>query len=48
MSGLNQNVIRYKFDELHVELPLTGARMLARPLRREGHTVGRRRVRRRM
>ncbi|MBF3831782.1 IS3 family transposase [Burkholderia pseudomallei] len=28
-----------------MEFPFAGARMLARPLRREGHEVGRRRVR---
>ncbi|ARK61360.1 transposase [Burkholderia pseudomallei] len=34
-----------RIDELHMEFPFAGARMLARPLRREGHEVGRRRVR---
>ncbi|WP_425112508.1 IS3 family transposase [Burkholderia anthina] len=34
-----------RIDELHMEFPFAGARMLARLLRREGHEVGRRRVR---
>ncbi|AWV03044.1 IS3 family transposase [Burkholderia sp. JP2-270] len=34
-----------RIDELHTEFPFAGARMLARLLRREGHEVGRRRVR---
>ncbi|WP_436407794.1 IS3 family transposase [Burkholderia orbicola] len=33
-----------RIDELHMEFPFAGARMLARLLRREGHEVGRRRV----
>ncbi|RQS45132.1 hypothetical protein DID99_33445 [Burkholderia sp. Bp8986] len=34
-----------RIDELHMEFPFAGARMLARLLRREGREVGRRRVR---
>ncbi|WP_390888211.1 IS3 family transposase [Burkholderia thailandensis] len=34
-----------RIDEVHMEFPFAGARMLARLLRREGHEVGRRRVR---
>jgi putative transposase len=34
-----------RIHELHMEFPFAGARMLARLLRREGHGVGRRRVR---
>jgi transposase InsO family protein len=34
-----------RIDELHMEFPFAGARMLARLLRREGHEVGRRRMR---
>jgi hypothetical protein len=34
-----------RIDELHMEFPFAGARMLARLLRREGHEIGRRRVR---
>lgn len=34
-----------RIDELHMEFPFAGARMLARLLRREGHEVGRPRVR---
>ncbi|AWV02153.1 IS3 family transposase [Burkholderia sp. JP2-270] len=34
-----------RIDELHMEFPFAGARMLARLLRRDGHEVGRRRVR---
>ncbi len=34
-----------RIDELHMEFPFAGARMLARLLRREGHEVGRRSVR---
>ncbi|WP_410843012.1 IS3 family transposase [Paraburkholderia sp.] len=34
-----------RIDELHLEFPFAGARMLARLLRREGITVGRRHVR---
>ncbi|MGY6164001.1 IS3 family transposase [Paraburkholderia strydomiana] len=34
-----------RIDELHMEFPFAGARMLARLLRRQGHGVGRRRVR---
>jgi len=33
-----------RIDELHLEFPFAGARMLARLLRREGHEVGRRHV----
>ncbi|CAB3774620.1 hypothetical protein LMG29542_07998 [Paraburkholderia humisilvae] len=31
-----------RMDELHLEFPFAGARMLARLLRREGNKVGRR------
>ncbi|MGF6935298.1 putative transposase [Paraburkholderia sp. UCT70] len=34
-----------RIDELHMEFPFAGARMLARLLRREAHEIGRRRVR---
>lgn len=34
-----------RIEELHMEFPFAGARMLARMLHREGHEVGRRRVR---
>ncbi|WP_186109756.1 IS3 family transposase [Burkholderia gladioli] len=34
-----------RIDELHLEFPFAGARMLARLARREGHEIGRRRVR---
>ncbi|MBR8317283.1 IS3 family transposase [Burkholderia dolosa] len=34
-----------RIDELHMEFPFAGARMPTRLLRREGHEVGRRRVR---
>jgi len=34
-----------RIDELHMEFPFAGARMLACLLRREGHGLGRRRVR---
>ncbi|MEX3630051.1 MAG: IS3 family transposase [Burkholderia sp.] len=34
-----------RIDELHMEFPFAGARMLARLLRREDHEVGRRRIR---
>ena len=30
-----------RIDELHMEFPFAGARMLARLLRREGHEIGR-------
>jgi putative transposase len=33
-----------RLDELHLELPYYGSRKLAKALRREGHTVGRRHV----
>jgi putative transposase len=33
-----------RIDELHLEFPFAGARMLARLLRRDGHEVGRRHV----
>jgi len=33
-----------RIDELHLEFPFAGARMLSRLLRREGHEVGRRHV----
>ncbi|WP_175912523.1 IS3 family transposase [Burkholderia sp. BCC1640] len=44
VSGADQLLMR-RIDELHMEFPFAGARMLARLLRREGHEVGRRRVR---
>jgi putative transposase len=37
-----------RIDELHLEYPFAGARMLRDMLRREGHTIGRGRVRRLM
>ncbi|ACR31289.1 IS3 family transposase [Burkholderia glumae] len=39
------NRLMRRIDELHMEFPFVGARMLARLLRREGREVGRRRVR---
>jgi putative transposase len=44
VSEVDQNLMR-RIDELHLEFPFAGARMLVRLLRREGHGVGRRRVR---
>ncbi|WP_415768221.1 IS3 family transposase [Paraburkholderia sp. J69-1] len=44
LSDDDQRLMR-RIDELHLEFPFAGARMLARLLRREGHEVGRRRVR---
>jgi putative transposase len=44
VSEADQKLMR-RIDELHMEFPFAGARMLARLLRREGHAVGRRRVR---
>lgn len=44
VSEFEQLLMR-RIDELHMEFPFAGARMLARLLRREGHGVGRRRVR---
>ena len=44
VSEADQRLMR-RIDELHLEFPFAGARMLARLLRREGHEVGRRRVR---
>ncbi|WP_442855047.1 IS3 family transposase [Burkholderia sp. ABCPW 14] len=44
VSEADQLLMR-RIDELHMEFPFAGARMLARLLRREGHEVGRRRVR---
>ncbi|WP_370652311.1 IS3 family transposase [Caballeronia sp. TF1N1] len=44
ISEAEQNLMR-RIDELHLEFPFAGARMLVRLLRREGHAVGRRRVR---
>lgn len=41
---VDQRLVR-RIDELHLEFPFAGARMLARLLRRESHEVGRRRVR---
>ncbi|MGF6969693.1 transposase InsO family protein [Paraburkholderia sp. WC7.3g] len=34
-----------RIDELHMEFPFAGVRMLARLLRREGHEIGSRRAR---
>ncbi|AOI42801.1 integrase [Burkholderia oklahomensis EO147] len=44
ISEADQLLMR-RIDELHMEFPFAGARMLARLLRREGHEIGRRRVR---
>ena len=44
VSEADQNLMR-RIDALHLEFPFAGARMLVRLLRREGHGVGRRRVR---
>ncbi|RQS03505.1 IS3 family transposase [Burkholderia sp. Bp8998] len=44
VSEVDQLLMR-RIDELHMEFPFAGARMLARLLRREGHGVGRRRIR---
>ncbi len=44
VSEADQLLMR-RIDKLHMEFPFAGARMLARLLRREGHEVGRRRVR---
>ncbi|WGY72248.1 IS3 family transposase [Burkholderia cepacia] len=44
VSEADQLLMR-RIDGLHMEFPFAGARMLARLLRREGHEVGRRRVR---
>ncbi|WP_414858479.1 IS3 family transposase [Paraburkholderia tropica] len=44
VSEVDQLLMR-RIDEVHMEFPFAGARMLARLLRREGHGVGRRRVR---
>jgi putative transposase len=43
-SEVDQFLMR-RIDELHLEFPFAGARMLARLLRRDGHEVGRRHVR---
>lgn len=43
VSQADQLLMRY-IDELHLEFPFAGARMLARLLRRAGHEVGRRHV----
>ena len=37
-------VLMHRIDELHLEMPYAGARMLSRMLRREGKPVGRKRV----
>jgi putative transposase len=37
--------LRRRIDELHLAYPFAGARMLRDLLRREGHTIGRKRVR---
>ncbi|MFL9965392.1 IS3 family transposase, partial [Paraburkholderia sediminicola] len=47
VSEADQLLMR-RIDELHMEFPFAGARMLARLLRREGHEIGRRRVRTQM
>ncbi|WP_404842400.1 MULTISPECIES: IS3 family transposase [Burkholderia cepacia complex] len=44
VSEADQLLMR-RIDELHMEFPFAGARMLVRLLRREGYEVGRRRVR---
>ncbi|MCQ0034545.1 IS3 family transposase [Burkholderia glumae] len=44
VSEADQLLMR-RIDELHIEFPFAGARMLARLLRRESDEVGRRRVR---
>ncbi|WP_155638979.1 IS3 family transposase [Burkholderia multivorans] len=44
VSEADQRLMR-RIDELHMEFPFAGARMLARLLRREGHEIGRRLVR---
>jgi putative transposase len=44
VSESDQLLMR-RIDELHMEFPFAGARMLARLLRREGHEAARRRVR---
>jgi putative transposase len=41
ISEMDLKLMR-RIDELHLEVPFAGARMLARLLRREGHEVGRR------
>ncbi len=38
-------VLMRRIDELHLDHPFAGARMLRDLLRREGHTIGRKRVR---
>ena len=38
-------VLRRRIDALHLDYPFAGARMLRDLLRREGHTIGRKRVR---
>ena len=43
VSEADQLLMR-RIDELHMEFPFAGARMLARLLRREGHEIGRRRA----
>ena len=47
VSEAGQLLMR-RIDELLMEIPFAGARMLARLLRREGHEIGRRRVRKLM
>lgn len=44
VSEADQRLMR-RIDELHMEFPFAGARMLARLLRREGREVGHRRAR---
>ena len=44
MSATELALMR-RIDELHLDHPFAGARMLRDLLRREGHTIGRKRVR---
>ncbi|MBB5421793.1 hypothetical protein HDG42_007882 [Paraburkholderia sp. JPY171] len=44
VSEAGQLLMR-RIDELHLEFPFSGARMLAGLLRRDGHAIGRRHVR---
>ncbi|MGU3779471.1 hypothetical protein [Burkholderia metallica] len=44
VSESDQLLIR-RIDQLQMEFPFAGARMLARQLRRKGHEIGHRRVR---
>ena len=47
ISEENLGLMR-RIDELHLEYPFAGSRMLRDMLRLEGHTIGRKRVRRLM